>query len=252
MKPLELAWIAVALIAAPMPGPAQAEESPVMELSPVVFEEALPDEPGRMTLRWVGDLERAREAGDASLSRNRAQWFFGIADGVSGEIELPLLRLRDPNRTTWGVGRAGLALKVGPGRSAGWPLALRAEVELPTASSALPEEVRQSTGALLLAGAVGERRWGLQADLGYETTWDASDRSWVFDIAGIRRLSNRAALHAELAGECPLGGGPAQTLAGPGLSLGTSYGLRLGGAALFGLTSESERARVVVSLGREF
>jgi hypothetical protein len=232
--------------------PARAEESSAPERGPVAFEDALPEEPGSTTLRWVSDYVGASDPGGVSESSHRAQWFFGLAKGVSGELELPIMRFGEGSESTWGVGRAGFGLKVAPWLSPRWPVAIRAEAELPTASTALPEEARQSTGAMYLAGAVSPGAWTVQADLGYESTWDAADRSLAFDVACIRRLTGALGLHAEFTGERQLGGEGANLLLGPGLSLATSSGVTLGAGVLLGLNSASEHVRVVLALGRGF
>jgi hypothetical protein len=252
MKLQILVSLALVVIPHTLCGVSRAEEESASERSPVAFEEALPEEPGTMTLRWVSDYGHPRNEGDVSVSLHRAQWFFGLTEGVSGEVELPLMRFQDTGQTTWGFGRAALALKVAPWMSRGWPVALRGEVELPTASSVFPEEVHRSTGAMYLATVLGKGSWMLQADLGFETTWDSADRSLEFDAALIRHVTPELGFHAELVGEHELAGGASAVLAGPGLSLASGSGMTVGVAVLGGLTTESERLRAVLAFGRRF
>jgi hypothetical protein len=252
MKFLFLRGAAVVLMSVGAPQQASAEAAESRLAAPIAFEEALPDEPGSMTLRWLGDYARAREEGAVSVSSQRAQWFFALTPSMSGEVELPVVGLHGPAGSTWAVGRAGLSFKLAPWPAERLPIALRAELELPTASRSLPDEARLATGALFMASAFGRRHWTVQADVGYESAWSSEDRAVVFDAAWIQELRDGLHLHAEVAGVREFATRTLNAGAGPGLSATTRSGVRVGAVALFGITADGERARVLVTVGREF
>jgi hypothetical protein len=57
-------------------------------VEPIATEETLPAEPGEWVLRWSGDYLRAHEP---SAHLPRAQLFFGVANRVGAEIDLPFV-----------------------------------------------------------------------------------------------------------------------------------------------------------------
>lgn len=222
------------------------------ELAPATFEEALPDEPRSVTVRWTTEYSRSRAAVPESEAAQRVQVFFGMFDGLSGEVELPFVRRHDALGSTWGMGRAGLGLKFAPLAQRGWPIALRAEVELPTASQEFPEDERHSTGALFVAGSLSRDTWAIQADVGYESTWDRESRSVRFDVSSMRAMTPWLAWHLEGSGEREISATGWTAAAGPGVSVRSSSGLTFGAASLLGLNADSERFRLAGSLARRF
>lgn len=216
-------------------------------VEPIAIEETLPAERGEWVLRWSGDYLRAHEP---SAHVPRAQLFFGLANRVGAEIDLPFV-VSGGRGGRYGVGDVGTTIKwlvAGSGeRAHPYALTLGCEVAWPTGD---PEsgtgegvtEIRPFVGVLkefkrlTLQGNVG---WERQLETGGE---DGLVYEWALALPTADR---RLTAFAEVGGRW-VRRGEASTLAvSPGFRYEVAPGMSVGLAVPLGLRSDMSRWGVI-------
>jgi hypothetical protein len=216
-------------------------------VEPIATEETLPAEPGEWVLRWSGDYLRTHEP---SAHVPRAQLFFGLANRVGAEIDLPFVVSGERDRR-YGVGNVATTIKwLAAGSGAGShprALTLGCEIAWPTGN---PEsgtgggatEIRPFVGVLqefkglTLQGNVG---WERQLETGGE---DGLAYGWALALPTADR---RLTAFAEVGGRW-VRRGEASTLAvSPGFRYEVAPGMSVGLAVPLGLRPDMSRWGVI-------
>ncbi len=216
-------------------------------VEPIATEETLPAEPGEWALRWSGDYLRAHEP---SAHVPRAQLFFGLANRLGADIDLPFV-ISGERGGSYGVGDVATAIKwlvAGSGEGS-HPngLTLGAEVAWPTGNSEFGTgegvtEIRPFVGALkefkglTLQGNVG---WERQLVTGGE---DGLAYGWALALPTSDR---RLTAFAEVGGRWVRHGDASTLAVSPGFRYEVAPGMSAGFAVPLGLRSDMSRWGVI-------
>jgi hypothetical protein len=212
-------------------------------VEPIATEETLPAEQGEWVLRWSGDYLRAHEP---SAHLPRAQLFFGIANRVGAEIDLPFV-VSGGRAGGYGVGDLATTIKWlvagNVERAHASAVTLGCEVAWPTgnADSGMGEgatEVRPFVGVLQEF-----RGLTIQGNVGWERQLEAAGEDglaygWALALPTADR---RLTAFAEVGGRW-VRRGEASTLAvSPGFRYELAPGMSAGFAVPLGLRSGMSR-----------
>jgi hypothetical protein len=211
-------------------------------VEPILTEETLPTEQGEWVLRWSGDYLRAHEP---SAHLPRAQLFFGIANRVGAEIDVPFVVVGE--RRGYGVGDLATTIKwlVAGNVERAHPRALTigCEVAWPTgnADSGAGEgetELRSFVGVLqefkglTLQGNVG---WERQLEAGAD---DGLAYGWALAVPTADR---RLTAFAEVGGRWVRRGEASTLTVSPGFRYELAPGMSAGLSVPLGLRSATSR-----------
>lgn len=216
-------------------------------VEPIATEETLPAERGEWMLRWSGDYLRAHEP---LAHVPRAQLFFGLANRLGAEIDLPLV-VTGERGGRYGLGDMGTTIKwlvTGSGERA-HPSALTLGFELawPTGNpdSGTGEgatEIRPFVGVLkefrglTLQGNVG---WERQLETDGE---DGLAYGWALALPTADR---RLTAFAEVGGRWVRRGEASTLTFSPGFRYDVAPGMSVGLAVPLGLRSDMSRWGVI-------
>jgi hypothetical protein len=212
-------------------------------VEPIATEETLPAERGEWVMRWSGDYLRAHEP---SAHVPRAQLFFGLANRVGAEIDLPFV-VSAERGGRYGVGDVGTTIKwlvAGSGeRAHSGALTLGCEIAWPTGNreagtGAGATEIRPFVGmlkefkGLTLQGNVG---WERQLETGGD---DGLAYGWALALPTADR---RLTAFAEVGGRWVRRGEAATLAVSPGLRYEVAPGMSAGLAVPLGLRPDMSR-----------
>lgn len=216
-------------------------------VEPITTEETLPAEPGEWVLRWSGDYLRAHEP---SALVPRAQLFFGLANRLGAEIDLPFV-VSGEGGGRYGVGDVATTIKwlvAGSGERA-HPngLTLGVEIAWPTGNP----ESGTGEGATEIRPFVGVLKefkgLTLQGNVGWERQWETGGEDgltygWALALPTADR---RLTAFAEIGGRWVRRGEASTLTVSPGFRYEVAPGTSVGLAVPLGLRSDMSRWGVI-------
>jgi hypothetical protein len=230
---------------------AETNDAEIKFINPIITEEALPDEPGELTLRLGTDYRQRNVKANAVLPY--AEACFGLIDRFGATMNLPMAYHRDDGVSSYGFGDVSAILKylaIRPSQNIP-AVVFGLETEFPTGNEhrGLGVGAYQLTpyvallkdfGPLLLQGNVG---WSKQVTGNREAAWDYN---WAAAVPVYRR---KCYLLTEINGDW---GRPNHAAIAPGIKYLLSEKFSVGVAIPLGLNRNTETWGIFTQFQFEF
>lgn len=219
----------------------------------IAFEEVLPEAAPEIALRLSVEAVRSAEArvesGPDRYSLPRTQLFYGITRRLGGEVEVPMVLVREGSESAYGFGDLGAGLKLTLLQSRSAALVVSEEVSLPTGdpTTDLGEgkgEFETGLGAVaVLRPLVLQARAGLMV-----TTAEVETGVFHATSLGVEAVAERVLFYAEAIGELSFGDEGYAFSAGPGAKLRLSPETFVAVGGQLGWTDPADRYRLIAQV----